>query len=103
MRAWRVVSISLRCRASEMLDVRPRLGSRQLLTAWLIAVLVATGAAASVGSCLSDAPVCVAGDRLGCRCDDGTYGYTTCSSVGQYGPDAACDCVRGLTPDASSP
>jgi hypothetical protein len=64
---------------------------------WMVAVALAT---VGFASCLDQGPECVPGDRLGCRCADGTYGFATCSSAGHYGPDAACDCVIGLTPDA---
>ncbi len=62
-----------------------------------IAAVIALGACAA--GC--ETAECVPGDLQGCRCADQSYGYRTCSVGGRYFPDAACDCIRGLTPDAS--
>jgi hypothetical protein len=64
------------------------------------AILLAT-IATLLASCVGNEIVCVEGDRLGCRCGDGTYGYLTCNAAGHYDTDAGCDCVNTLTPDAS--
>ncbi|MEI8254329.1 MAG: hypothetical protein WCJ30_01515 [Deltaproteobacteria bacterium] len=66
------------------------------------AVFIAAALALGVCAAGCDAPECVAGDQQGCRCGDGTYGYRTCAVNGRYAPDSACDCIRRLTPDASS-
>jgi hypothetical protein len=64
------------------------------------ATLLAT-IALLLAACVGDETVCVEGDRLGCRCGDGTYGYLTCNAAGHYDVDAGCDCVTTLSPDAS--
>lgn len=68
-----------------------------------VSVFMLVAAAIALGVCVAgcESPECVAGDLQGCRCGDGTYGYRTCALNGRYAPDAACDCLRGLTPDAS--
>jgi hypothetical protein len=71
-----------------------RMARRVFACAWLVAL------AGALAAC--DSPDCIPGDRQGCRCADSTYGYLTCPTGGHYPTDAACDCIRGLSPDASS-
>lgn len=67
---------------------------------WLLLVM----GALALG-CGDEAPRCLPGDQVQCRCPvgEGAWGYATCGALPDGGVGyGACDCILGLQPNRSA-